>query len=92
MVRDYLLSLPGLPNHVATQLRSLAADGSTLPLPVPADLVTTASAQVNGLPATVLATKDHTLTAVVWVDDGKVDVVAGSLGQDEVLSVARGLR
>jgi hypothetical protein len=34
-VRDYLLSLPGLPDEVAAQLRTFAADGSTLPLPVP---------------------------------------------------------
>jgi hypothetical protein len=29
---------------------------------------------------------------VVWVEDGTVTAVAGSLSADEVLSVARGLR
>ena len=91
-MRDYLLSLPGLPDDVAAQLRTFTADGSTLPLPVPADQVTTSPAQVDGVPATVLATRDRTLAAVVWVDDGVVTVVAGSLDADEVLSVARGLR
>ncbi len=90
--RDYLLSLPGLPDDVAAQLRTFNADGSTLPLPVPADEVTTTSAKVNGAPATVLETRDRTLAAVVWVDNGKVTVVAGSLDQAEVLSVARDLR
>ena len=90
--RDYLLSLPGLPDDVAAQLRTFAADGSTLPLPVPASEVTTSSAEVNGIPATVLATRDRTIAAVVWVDDGVVTVVAGSLDRDEVLSVARELR
>ena len=91
-VRDYVLSLPGLPDHVADQLRAFAADGSTLPLPVPAEHVTTSTAQVDGAPATVLATRDRSLAAVVWVQDGRVTVVAGSLDTDEVLSVARGLR
>jgi len=91
-VRDYLLSFPGVPDDVAAQLRTFTGDGSTLPLPVPADQVTTSSAQVNGVPATVLATRDRTLAAVVWVDDGVVTVVAGSLDADEVLAVARGLR
>jgi hypothetical protein len=91
-VRDYLLSLPGLPENVAAQLRTFTADGATLPLPVPADEVTTTSAKVNGAPATVLETRDRTLAAVVWVDNGKVTVVAGSLDQAEVLSVARDLR
>jgi hypothetical protein len=91
-VRDYLLSLPGVPGDVAAQLRTFTADGSTLPLPVPADLVTTSSAEVNRLPATVLATRDRTMAAVVWLDGGVVTVVAGALDADEVLSVARGLR
>jgi hypothetical protein len=91
-VRDYLLSLPGLPEDVAAQLRTFTADGSTLPLPVPADLVTTSSAQVDGVSATVLATRDRSLAAVVWVDDGVVTVVAGALDEDEVLSLARDLR
>jgi hypothetical protein len=91
-VRDYLLSLPGLPADVAAQLRTFAADGSTLPLPVPAGRVSTSPAQVNGVPATVLATRDRTMAAVVWVDNGIVTAVAGSLDTDEVLSVARELR
>ncbi|MGY1752332.1 hypothetical protein [Blastococcus sp. SYSU D01042] len=91
-VRDHLLSLPGLPEDVAAQLRAFTADGSTLPLPVPSDYVTTSTEDVDGDQATVLATRDRTLAAVVWVSDGEVTVVAGPLDTDEVLAVARGLR
>ena len=91
-VRDYLLSLPGLPEDVAAQLRTYTADGSTLPLPVPADLVETSAAEVGGLPATVLESRDQALAAVVWVDDGVVTLVGGALGADEVLDVAGNLR
>ena len=90
-VRDYLLSLPGLPDELAEQLRTFTADGSTLPLPVPVDEVTSTSAEVNGRPATVLSTRDRAAAAVVWVDAGVVTVVAGALGSDEVLTVAREL-
>ena len=83
---------PGLPDHLATQLRSFSGDGTTLPLPVPAQLVETSTAEVDGAPATVLSTQDGTMAAVVWVDDGIVTAVAGSLSTDEVLSVARGLQ
>ncbi len=92
VLRDYLLALPGLPAPVAEQLRTFAADGSTLPLPVPADQVTTRQDSVNGMPATVLQTRDRTLAAVTWVQDGKVTVVAGSLDPTEVLTIARQLR
>lgn len=91
-VRDYLLSLPGLPEDLASQLRSFSGEGTTLPLPVPADHATTASADVGGVSATVITARDGTMAGVVWVEDGVVTAVAGSLSADEVLSVARGLR
>jgi hypothetical protein len=90
--RDYFLSLPGLPDHVATQLRGFSGDGTTLPVPVPDDRVRTSTADVGGVPATVLTSRDGSLAAVVWVKDGVVTGVAGSLSEDEVLDVARGLR
>ena len=90
--RDYLLALPGIPEDVAAELATFSADGSTLPLPVPAGEVTTSTAEVGGVPATVLATHDRTMAAVVWVEDGILTVVAGALGTDEVLAIARDLR
>jgi len=91
-VRDYLLSLPGLPDDLADQLGDLSEDGGTLPLPVPADLVTTSEADVNGADATVLTSRNGLFAGVVWVEDGEMTGVAGSLSADELLSVARGLR
>lgn len=89
---DYLLSLPGLPDAVASQLRGFSLDGTTLPLPVNSRYLTSSRTEVGGAPATVLTSRDGLLAAVVWVDDGVVTAVAGSLSTDEVLSVARGLR
>ena len=40
----------------------------------------------------MFTSRDGALAGVVWVDDGVVTAVAGSLSADEVLSVARGLR
>ena len=90
--RDYLLSLPGVPEDLAMQLRGFTDDATTLPLPVPAAQVRTEDAEVDGVPATVFTSRDATMAGVVWVYDGVVTVVAGSLSDDEVLSVARGLR
>jgi hypothetical protein len=90
--RDYLLSLPSLPEDVADQLRRFSADGDTLPLPVPSDELRSSQADVGGVPATVLSTRDGAMAGVVWVRDGIVNAVAGSLSEEEVLGVARGLR
>jgi len=91
-VRDYLLSLPGVPEQLASQLRGFSGDATTLPVPLPAGQVTTSSADVGGTPATVFTTRDGLLAGVVWVDDGVITAVAGSVSDDEVLSVARDLR
>ena len=91
-LRDYLLSLPGVSPRLADQLRSFTGDGTTLPLPVPADQVNSSTADVNGHPATVLVTRDQSMAAVVWVDSGVLTAVAGALGDDEVLAIARQLR
>jgi hypothetical protein len=40
----------------------------------------------------VLTSRDGAFAGVVWVKDGLLTVVGGSLDDDEVLSVARGLR
>lgn len=90
--RDYLLSMPGLPQNVASQLRAFSADGTTLPLFAPIEKQRTFTADVGGTPATVVASRDEVLAGVVWVDDGVITAVAGSLSTDEVLAVARGLR
>jgi hypothetical protein len=89
--RDYVLTLPGLPPDVASQLRAFSGDVSTLPLPVNSRYLTSSTADVDGTPATVLTSRDGLLTGVVWVNDGVVTAVAGSLSSDEVLSVAREL-
>ncbi|MEV6633057.1 hypothetical protein AB0M54_20140 [Actinoplanes sp. NPDC051470] len=90
--RDYLLSLPGLPSSVAKQLRAFTGDGTTLPMIVNSDEEATASTDVHGVPATLLTDRGNALNGVVWIEDGVINAVGGSIGADEVLSVARGLR
>lgn len=91
--RDYLLTLPGLPDDVAEELRGFSGDGTTLPLPVPADEVETSTADVDGVQATVFSAREgSSMSGVVWVEDGVVTVVAGTVEPDEVVDVAEGLR
>jgi hypothetical protein len=89
--RDTLLSLPGMPPALADQLRTVTSDGTTLPIPVPRDQFTTSATEVGGTPATLLQSKDGTLSGVVWVSDGVVRIVAGPLSSSEVVSVANEL-
>jgi hypothetical protein len=89
--RDYLLSLPGVPDEIGSQLRRFSGDGTTLPVPVPDDLAESSTTDVRGVDATLIETRDGAMTAVIWVEAGVVTLVAGSVSEDEALSVARGL-
>jgi hypothetical protein len=91
-LRDYLLVQPGLPADTAQQLRQVPLDGSVLPIPVPEQYATTHPTTVDGVQATEVALRDGSAAGVVWIKDGLLTVVAGSLDVDDVTDVARGLR
>jgi hypothetical protein len=59
---------------------------------VPADQASTKAIELDGVPATLLESRDGALAAVGWVEHGVLTVVGGSLDDDEVLAVARQLR
>ncbi|TKK89254.1 hypothetical protein FDA94_09965 [Herbidospora galbida] len=88
-VRDYLTSLTFIPDDVAAQLRGFSGEG-TLPLFSAVEEKQTSVTDVGGHPATLV--QSGSMVGVVWVADGVVNAVAGSLTADEVLSVARELR
>ncbi|GIE28336.1 hypothetical protein Ait01nite_013810 [Actinoplanes italicus] len=90
--RDYLLSLPGLPESLAGQLRAFSKDGGTLPLIVKEGSESSFTTKVGKAPATVLSTEGGALSVVFWVEDGFVNVAGGSLSTDEVLRVAKETR
>ncbi len=78
--------------QTASLLSDFYGGGTTLPLPFATDEVSTTTADVEGTEATVVTSRDGLWAGVVWVEDGVVTAVAGSLSDDEVLSVARGLQ
>ncbi|GIE77090.1 hypothetical protein Aph02nite_30400 [Actinoplanes philippinensis] len=90
--RDYLLSLPGLPTSVSSQLKAFTKEGGTLPLIVNQASESSFTTTVGKAPATVLSTSGGAVSAVLWVQDGFVNAVGGSLSTGEVLRVAREIR
>lgn len=87
--RDYLLSLPGIPNELADQLRSIG--DSSLPIPVPQNWADSSPIEIDGHPATRIETKDGLAAAVIWVDHGVISAVAGMVSADEAAAIAESL-
>jgi hypothetical protein len=91
-LRAYLLAQPGIPPDLAAQVRAIGDPSQTLLVPVPLDLASGKTVTVRGARGVFVGDSTGIGSAVVWVADGIVHVVAGSLGESELLAVADSLR
>jgi len=91
-LEDYLLQQPGISPELAAQIRALGNPSQTLPIPIPVNMANSHPARVQGMPGVVIGDSSGLGSAVVWVKDGVVYAVGGTLTEDQVLQVANSLR
>lgn len=91
-LRAYLLAQPGISPALAAQVRAIGDPAQTLLIPIPMDLASGKSVTVRGTRGVFVGDSTGIGSAVVWVADGIVHVVAGTLGEKELLAVADSLR
>jgi hypothetical protein len=90
-MRDFLLSLPGLPPAVVNQLKQIQNWNETLPIPVPIDQVHWQSATFNGNQGLLLNDNSGAASAAVWHAGGHLYGVAGSLKATDLKRIADSL-
>jgi hypothetical protein len=88
---DALLSMPGVPPSVASQVRALGDLSSRLPIPIPTSLASAHAADINGAPGLVIGDTTGIASGVVWQSHGLVYGVAGSLTDRQVVAIARSM-
>jgi hypothetical protein len=88
---DALLSMPGVPPSLASQVRALGDLSSTLPIPIPTSLASAHAADINGAPGLVIGDTTGIASGVVWQSHGLVYGVAGSLTDRQVVDIARSM-
>lgn len=91
-LRAYMLAQPGISPELAAQIRAIGDPAQTLLIPIPMDLATGKSVTVRGARGVFVGDSTGIGSAVVWVADGNVNVVAGSLAEKDLLAVADSLR
>src|SRR5207247_7457317 len=69
-MRDFLLSLPGLPASVVNQLRQIKSWNQTLPIPVPVDQMNWQSTKFNGNQGLLLNDNSGVGSAAIWYEGG----------------------
>lgn len=80
--------LPLVSKHLAAEIRAINNPLSTLPIPVPVNLATGQSVQVNGAPGIEIGDNTGLGSGVVWEKDHIIYGVAGPLTQSQVLTIA----
>ena len=88
-LEDYLLTVPGIPADVASELRAIGNPDETIPVPIPIDLASGSAVTINGARGLLIGDSTGLGSAVVWQHNGVVDAIAGTLTTDETLGVAR---
>jgi len=90
-LEDYLLAQPGISPQLAADIRAIGDPTTTLPIPVPVQFATSSKVTVQGVQGVALGDNTGVGAAVIWIKNGHVFFVGGSLKQSEALTVANGL-
>lgn len=88
-LEDYLLSVPGIPAGVASEIRAIGNPSQTIAVPIPVDLATGSSVTINGARGLLIGDSTGLGSAVVWQQNGVVYAIAGTLTTNQILGIAR---
>ena len=87
-IEDYLLAQPGISPHLAAAIRAVGDPTKTILIPIPIEYATSTTVQVQGVDGVALGDNTGLGAAVIWIKNGVIYGVAGTLKQDVVLGVA----
>lgn len=90
-LEDYVLSLPGVSPDLAASIRSIGDPTSTLPIPIPMNLAQSESVTVQGVQGVAVGDSTGMGSVVVWVKDGIIHGVGGTLPESQVIDIANSL-
>jgi hypothetical protein len=90
-MEDYLLAQPGLSPALAAAIKGIGDPSTTLPIPIPIEYATSTTVTVQGVQGVALGDNTGVGSGVIWVKDGVVYVVAGTIKQSDAIDIANHL-
>lgn len=91
-LRDFLLSIPGIPPSLASQLRGIDLNSGTIPIPLPPQ-ITAQHVTIHGAPGLLLADNTPIGGGVLWQTHGMIYAVGGATGNaTQLMETANSLR
>jgi hypothetical protein len=91
-LRDYAVAQPGVPPALAAQILAIGDPVRTLMLPVGIDVGTAKAVSVRGTQGYLVGDGTGLGSGVVWVENGYVLGVMGTLSSSDLLALVNGLR
>ena len=89
---EWFSQQPGVPPHLAAQVRAIGDPAQTLPVPVRFDKQSATQVDVDGVRGLAIGDETGIGSAVVWTKNGKLYAVGGTLAQSALLAVANDLK
>ncbi len=90
-MEDYLLAQPGLSPQLAAAIRGIGDPSTTLPIPIPIEYATSTTVTVQGVKGVALGDNTGVGSGVIWVKNGVVYAVAGTIKQSDAIDIANHL-
>jgi hypothetical protein len=90
-LEDYILAQPGLSPELTAAIKAIGDPSTTLPIPVPVQFATSSSVSIQGVQGVALGDNTGVGSGVIWVKNGVVYGVVGTVKQFDAIDVANHL-
>jgi hypothetical protein len=90
-LEDYILAQPGLSPELRAAVNAIGDPSTTLPIPVPVEFATSSNVQIQGVRGVALGDNTGVGAGVIWVKNGVVYGVLGSVKQSDAIDIANHL-
>lgn len=91
-LENYILAQPGISPELAAAIKAIKNPSTTLVIPIPVQYATSKTVTVQGVQGVALGDNTGVGAGVIWVKNGSVYVVAGSIKQSDAIAIADNLK
>jgi hypothetical protein len=88
---NYLLSQPGISPELTAAIKAIGDPSTTLPIPIPVQFATSSTVTVQDVQGLALGDNTGVGAGVIWIKNGVVYGVVGTIKRDDAVNVANQL-
>ena len=90
-IEQYLVTLPGVSTQLRDAINAVSDPSTTLLIPVPVQYTTSSKVTVQNVDGVALGDDTGVGAGVIWVKNGIVYVVAGTIKRSDAIDIANNL-